>query len=215
MKFKVGDKVRLVKTDDEIEAYKNYIGKTFTIKGIRKEDGEYFADLAETYDIIPYLKNLELVNKEYTYEDLKKAPIGTKVLLEKLKDEILIKITNKKYESDNFRFFIEEFENLKTPGFGKIIKIEEPEYSTVYEDKSEILDEVEKRYLRNVIRPFRSKASYIVKYKSIDFTDKEYIAIIFNFNTHNPRIALPYFEKNTMYKGMEADKNYTLEELGL
>ena len=27
--------------------------------------------------------------------------------------------------------------------------------------------------------------------------------------------ALPLFEKETMYKGMELDKTYTLEELGL
>lgn len=27
--------------------------------------------------------------------------------------------------------------------------------------------------------------------------------------------SLPLFEKETMYKGMEVDKKYTLEELGL
>lgn len=27
--------------------------------------------------------------------------------------------------------------------------------------------------------------------------------------------SLPFFEKGTMYKGMEAHKKYTLEELGL
>lgn len=27
--------------------------------------------------------------------------------------------------------------------------------------------------------------------------------------------SLPFFEKGTMYKGMETDKRYTLEELGL
>lgn len=31
----------------------------------------------------------------------------------------------------------------------------------------------------------------------------------------NDDIALPFFKKETMYKGMKADKEYTLKELGL
>ena len=52
----------------------------------------------------------------------------------------------------------------------------------------------------------------IIKTKSIALKDKEYIIIrIINGNN----IPLPYFDKNTMYKGMELEKTYTLEELGL
>lgn len=209
MKFKVGDKVRLVKTDDEIEAYKNYIGKTFTIKGIRKEDGEYFADLAETYDIIPYLKNLKLVNKEYTYEDLKKSPVGTKVTFED--GTVLVKDNSQTFENDSYTRDLLDLENFESRILGQIIKIEEPEYNTVYETKKEeILDEVEKRYLSNFIRPFRDKVERIEKVKTYD--PMEYIQILINTDEE---INLPSFEVGEMYKGMKANKRYELEELGL
>ena len=171
---------------------------------LKSEIGERYDDLDPKY--------FELVEEyKYTYEDLKKAPVGTKVLLEKLKDEILIKITNNKYESDNYRFFIREFEKLKIPGFGKIIKIEEPTYSTVYEYKPEILDEVEKRYLSNFIRPFKDGVETISRTRSLE-KDKDYIQI--RYKDDEPT-NLPYFEKDTMYKGMKLYKEYTLEELGL
>lgn len=41
--------------------------------------------------------------------------------------------------------------------------------------------------------------------------DEEYIGICIK----EQETMLPYFEKGTMYKGMELDKEYTLEDLGL
>lgn len=80
----------------------------------------------------------------------------------------------------------------------------------------DILDEAEKRYLRAVIRPFRNKVIYIRKYfyalsdaYSIEIYMKSAEGI---FNTEYLR--LPLF-KNEMYKGMETNKKYTLEELDL
>ena len=73
----------------------------------------------------------------------------------------------------------------------------------------EILDEKEKEYLNNIIKPFRNRVTYIGKRK---WQDSEYIKIgIIN----NINISLPFFTKSTMYKGMESDKKYTLSELGL
>lgn len=80
----------------------------------------------------------------------------------------------------------------------------------------EILDEKEKEYLKTVIRPFRNRVEYIKKIK--DYTKNEYIAIYIksiNGSESGERVPLPYFKKNTMYKGMEEYKEYTLEELGL
>lgn len=74
--------------------------------------------------------------------------------------------------------------------------------------KKPILDDIEKRYLSNVIKPFRNRVKYIAKYEDCG---KELIYI----NLEYEEISLPYFEPNTMYKGMELDKGYTLEELGL
>lgn len=218
MKFKVGDKVKLVRTDCEREWYKKYLGRIFTIKKICRDCKGEFAELVEKRDFMPYLKNLELVEKAYTYEDFKKSPIGTKVTFEK--GRTLIKIDENYYRETNENGIIRYFSNLKGLkdnyhdylNQGRIIKIEEPEYKTVYECKPEILDEVEKRYLNNVIRPFRDKVKNIIKTKSIALKDKEYIIIrIINGNN----IPLPYFDKNTMYKDMRLDKEYTLEELGL
>lgn len=92
---------------------------------------------------------------------------------------------------------------------GKIIKIEEPTYQTVYEAKKEILDEEEKRYLRSVIRPFKDKVDCIMK----DINVKNEFIVIYIKNDWN--INLPDFKKGTMYKNMELNKKYTLTELGL
>lgn len=78
-----------------------------------------------------------------------------------------------------------------------------------YIGKPEILDEEEKRYLEGVIRPFKDKVERIIK-NSEDRT-RAFIEI----RLKSEYICLPYFKANTMYKGMELDEIYTLEELGL
>lgn len=75
--------------------------------------------------------------------------------------------------------------------------------------EKEILDEEEKEYLSNVIKPFRNRIEGIVKEI---FGGKEFITITIKDDCS---LCFPYFEKGTMYKGMEEDKEYTLEELGL
>lgn len=73
----------------------------------------------------------------------------------------------------------------------------------------EILDETEKEYLNNVIKPFREKVTSIQKDGN---RLKEYIKICIK---NDANIGLPYFETDTMYKGMKIYKEYTLTELGL
>ena len=74
--------------------------------------------------------------------------------------------------------------------------------------KKEILDDIEKEYLRAVIRPFRDRVKYIEKCGGYE---RDYIKI----GVKGEPIVFPFFKKNTMYKGMEQNKGYTLEELGL
>ena len=214
MKIKVGDKVKLVRTDGEWSWYEEYLGQMFTIKEIEEDWKGTFAVLEEKGTLVPYLKNLELVEKVYTYEDLKKTPIGTKVTFEK--GRTLIKIDEDYYreieKNGIFRDLL-ELEGLKDNynflNQGKIIKIEEPTYKTVYEVKPEILDNTEKRYLKDVIRPFRDRVKYIEK-RNISRGD--YIRIMIQ----DTNICdLPYFEKDTMYKGMKLYRHYTLKELGI
>lgn len=87
---------------------------------------------------------------------------------------------------------------------GKIVKMEK---------KEDILDEVEKEYLRAVIKPFRKRIKKIVKY--FDHSDYGHYDFIDIYLKSGEEITFPYFEQNTMYKGMISGKEYTLEELGL
>ena len=208
-KFKVGDKVKLVRINSEGPWYKKYLGNVYTIKNFETDNYGRFAIFKETSDVMPYVKNLELVKEEYTYEDLKKSPIGTKITFEK--GIILVKTTEKRLESGLRFTSIENLKKLKDEYYGTIIKIEEPTYQTVYEANPEILDETEKRYLKDVIRPFRDKVKYIAKYHSTTIYEECILIHISN----NPNIMLPYFKEDSMYKGMESGKEYTLEELGL
>ena len=82
-----------------------------------------------------------------------------------------------------------------------------------YKIKKSILTNQEKEYLGAVIKPFRNRVEGIVKYVSYK---TEYIRIKFrDIGGNRGYISLPSFEKNTMYKGMEADKWYSLKDLGL
>lgn len=79
------------------------------------------------------------------------------------------------------------------------------------EYKPPILDDVEKAYLSAVIKPFRKDVECIVKFKRYP-GEKEYIYITMKRDGY---CCLPLFKKDTMYKGMEVNKRYTLKELGL
>lgn len=79
----------------------------------------------------------------------------------------------------------------------------------VYEIEQEILDEKEKEYLSNIIKPFKNKVVAIKK--NWGDCNREYIEI----DLGDDDILLPYFKKGEMYRGMQSDREYTLEELGL
>lgn len=83
------------------------------------------------------------------------------------------------------------------------------------EAKEPVLNDAEKSYLSAVIKPFRNRVNYIMKEETFDCpTDcpTEFIHI----DLSDGDIAdFPNFKVGTMYKGMEIDKSYTLQELGL
>lgn len=84
------------------------------------------------------------------------------------------------------------------------------------EYKYPILDDEEKTYLREVVRPFRCYVKYISK--EIAFIEDRCRIKIVVKQSYDGNceewIILPSF-KGDMYKGMELDRNYTLEELGI
>lgn len=79
-----------------------------------------------------------------------------------------------------------------------------------YKREEPILDDIEKEYLSIVIRPFREKVKRIIKI--LDSCNNTAFILI---QLNDDYISLPDFKENTMYKNMEANKKYTLEELGL
>lgn len=91
----------------------------------------------------------------------------------------------------------------------------------IYEET--ILDEEEKKYLSDVLRPFKKSFSKILISKSNSFyiskdnKDKERILFMLSNidGCHEEVFSLPSFAKGTMYNGMKIGKNYSLEELGL
>ena len=77
-----------------------------------------------------------------------------------------------------------------------------------------ILDKEEKEYLSVVIIPFRNKVSTIEK-KTWHSGNDIYECLKIKFNQPIGSLVFPLFKQGTKYKGMKANKDYTLKELGL
>ena len=82
--------------------------------------------------------------------------------------------------------------------------------------KEPILNEEEKEYLLNIIKPFKNNVLHIVKY-TISFYDGDFIQICVKSNRKNvyQYINLPAFTRDSMYKNMKLCYKYSLKELGL
>lgn len=206
MKFKVGDKVRVIKCSIDGERCKN-LNKVSTITEI----GEHLCypymlkDIRETFKE----NELALVEKQFTKSDLKDGDIVTyrdgrkKIVFE-----------DKFYGSNHFvllKYYTEDLKDIDGEEENDIVKVERPvKYETVFE-REEVLDETEKKYLAEVIRPFRKRIQFIQKKKEITEINP-YIRIVCE---DNDKLIFPYITDNSMYKGMEVNKKYTLKELGL
>lgn len=83
----------------------------------------------------------------------------------------------------------------------------------------EILDEIEKSYLRSIIKPFIEQVMFIRKNNYL--STAQFISIGYyetknlEPKSHSSIISLPFFAKGTMYKGMEVERKYSVKELGL
>lgn len=79
----------------------------------------------------------------------------------------------------------------------------------------QILDDVERKYLKAVFKPFHEKVNYVVKRGDPafgeDICSKEYLFAALYGGT----FAFPYFSSGKMYSGMEAGRKYKLYELGI
>lgn len=82
------------------------------------------------------------------------------------------------------------------------------ELTNIENDVVKILDNAEKKYLSNVIRPFKED---IISISKVQLFDRKFIYI----HLTDDSFSLPYLKSDSMYKGMELDKQYTVKELGL
>lgn len=79
--------------------------------------------------------------------------------------------------------------------------------------RKQILDDVEREYLKTVFKPFASRIKYVKKEQcNAIWGDKEYINVLMA-DPEGDNAYLPVFKLGTMYKGMEPNKAYTLDEL--
>ncbi len=77
--------------------------------------------------------------------------------------------------------------------------------------------DIEKRYLENVLNPFKDRVLFARKTTCYNNRGYEYLhfKVVTPDNEDYNYLNLPYFMKGTMYEGMELDEQYSLEELGL
>ncbi len=196
MKYKVGDKVKIVKVGKEFNPhFKKYIGEIYEIK--EADCNEYILDIEggtfwQNYE-------LELVKpKQFTKSDLKDNHI------------VVNKKGNKQVWGNKDKDLFNDCLTSKTNDKKTIVEVYEFD-KLIWKREEQILDEVEKKYLSDLIRPFRDKVRYIRLINYVN-TIKQFISIEIKGDSS---IYFPLFKKGTMYKGMEVDKNYSLEDLGL
>ena len=129
--------------------------------------------------------------------------------IEKYRDVLLNTETN-----DLTCCVIDLFHNGKCPHSCKVCKQNAIEW-LLSEYKEPVLNEVEREYLKAVIRPFRKIIVDVSKHRVNN--DLEYIAIRVKSlkEDEEENMCFPAFKIGTMYKGMELDKKYSLEELSL
>lgn len=209
MKFKVGDKVRVIKCSIDGERCKN-LNKVSTITEI----GEHLCFPYMLKDIRETFKEdeLALVEKQFIKSDLKDGDIVTYRNGDKRTVIAGNLINSNGFISKKLNQYTNELKDTVIGESLDIVKVERPtQYKEVFERKEEILDETEKKYLTEVIRPFRKRIQFIQKKKEITEINP-YIRIVCE---DNDKLVFPYITDNSMYKGMESNRKYTLEELGL
>ena len=133
--------------------------------------------------------------------------------IEKYKDEIIEEYRNllKNFDIDgNGNRINKAIQTVAFKHCGKVLRGTSITFRWLFEEYEEpVLDNVERKYLSAVIKPFKGDVDYICKRLNYG---GYYIAIASN---GSDVMKLPYFPNNKMYKGMELDRRYKLRELGL
>ena len=106
----------------------------------------------------------------------------------------------------------EDWEDYKKEQFAEIEEVDKYFEKSEKKVKPKLTDK-EREYLSVVIKPFRNDVDFIKKrsYISTKRREVEYIAMDLGIED----VCLPVFEKGKYYQGLEEEREYTLEELGL
>ena len=106
----------------------------------------------------------------------------------------------------------EDWEKYKKEQFEEIEEVDKYFEELEKKEQKPKLTDKEREYLSAVIKPFRDKINFIKKRKlRLSPGFKEHIVI----NLKTEIVFLPFFEKGKYYQGLEEERKYTLEELGL
>ena len=100
-----------------------------------------------------------------------------------------------------------------------------PEFNHLFKDvkvgnkpicfRKPILDDIEREYLKTVFKPFANRIECVKKQQCKDmWKGMEYIKVL-TTDPEGDNTCFPVFKAGTMYKGMDPNKAYTLDELGI
>ena len=204
MNFKVGDKVKGLSNKYGFTNTDMYLGEV-------KKVGDHSIEIL----VLEHKDSNEIGNVYTAYFPEGKFEIVDNLTISQLQSEIVDNLTISQLQSE-----IDKLSNKVQEEYSNVIsnrdkvnylkkQLKQLKEENKKEKNKPILDDAGKEYLSAVIRPFKDKVKCIRKRGT---SRGEYIEIgILN----DSAIILPYFEKGTMYKGMEANKEYTLKELSL
>lgn len=224
MKFKVGDTVKIRAREDIKKKLRNTVLNIEECSFIPEME-EYAGQVSQIKDITRYgAYKLNIDDGEYNWSDYMFEPYAVNIRKSDLEDGdyCVFKNGNKAIKKGKYvvmdcgAISLREYSNKLEHNLDSrfdIVRIDRPvKYKTIYKN-DEILDSTEKKYLAAVIKPFKDKVEYIIKEDTN--IGRQHIRIKYNDGLDFEWMKLPDFKLDTMYVGMQPDKEYTLKELGL
>lgn len=216
MKFKVGDKVKIREDLSLRKYYSVHLSRSMLLNKGKEAKIIYISPDGDAC-------YLDIDSGNWWSEDMLE-PYTSKVTKSDLEDGDYCIFKNKERAIKfggyvimdrggiSLREYSKKLEHNHNPNYD-IVRVDRPvEYKTIYKN-DEILDSTEKKYLAAVIKPFKDKVEYIIKEDTN--IGRQHISIKYNDGLDFEWMKLPDFKLDTMYVGMQPDKEYTLKELGL
>ena len=79
-----------------------------------------------------------------------------------------------------------------------------------------VLNDAEREYLKTVLKPFHENVAYVEKVHYYSMNGDTFFSPAFLFiKLHDGKLEFPNFDSRKMYLGMEFNKKYKMDELGI